>query len=270
MPQAPQSSVSRTQTAGEGRDGHQGRAVRRGRRRLGSRIAFGLLVAAVIVFIGVSVPRYLTFDPTEGRLSPSEHPLFFPVLLPHIFGGTVAMSCAVLQIWPWLRRRHIRVHRYAGRVYLFGGVLPASCGALVLASVWPFGPVSALSDIVLASLWLSVTTYGFVLARRRRYADHRRWMLRSFALTISIIFNRLLGMPIGLILSTQVDTMFGGNELAMQQAVSASSTWLPWTLAFITVEWWLDREQRRPARPRASPADGALTGDAVAATVRET
>jgi uncharacterized membrane protein len=160
------------------------------------------------------------------------------------------------------------VHRSVGRVYVVAGVWPAAASALVLATVWPFGPVSALSDIVLALLWGSVTTYGFVLGRRRRYRDHRRWMLRSFALTISILFNRLLGLPIWLFLSSRIDTMFGGDELAMQQAASAIATWLPWTLAFIAVEWWLDHDQRRESRALGQ-ADPELSGTPPAAIVRE-
>ncbi|TMR99676.1 DUF2306 domain-containing protein [Nonomuraea basaltis] len=270
MSSVPQPSVSRTRAGDEKRNGHQGRAARPGRRRLGGRIALGVLAAAVVVFLSLFIPRYLSFDPSVGRLSPAEHPLYFPVLMTHVLGATVAMSTCVLQVWPWLRRRHRRVHRYAGRIYVLAGVWPAAAGALVISVIWPFGPVSALSDIVLALLWFSVTTYGFVLARQGWYADHRRWMLRSFTLTISIIFNRILGLPIGMYLASQLDTTFMGNKHFMEQAASAAATWLPWTVAFITVEWWLDREQRRRPEPRLSPADEELSADQAPAIVQET
>ncbi len=49
---------------------------------------------------------------------------------------------------------------------------------------------------MLAPLWLTVTAIGVVQIRQRRVADHRRWMIRSFALTMSIVINRLVGVPI--------------------------------------------------------------------------
>ncbi|MGV9382795.1 DUF2306 domain-containing protein [Nonomuraea sp. NPDC003707] len=251
MPSVPQSPVSPAQTDGQERDGHPSRAARPRRRRLGGRIALGVLAIAVTIFVSLSIPRYLAFNPKLGRISPDEQPWFFPVLMTHILGATVAMVGCVFQVWPWLRRRHPRVHRVVGRAYVVAGVWPAATAAVVISVLWGFGPVSALSDIVLASLWFTVTTFGFVNARRGRYAEHRRWMLRSFTLTISIIFNRLLGFPIGMILANQLDTTFGGDKHALEQAVSASVTWLPWTLAFIFIEWWLDREQRHTVRETA-------------------
>ena len=204
-----------------------------------------LLTTAVVVFLVLFIPKYLRFDPAVGRLSPAEHPVYFPVLLLHVFGATVAMATVVLQVWPWLRRRHPRLHRFTGRIFVFAGVWPAAVGALVISFVWPFGPVSALSDITLAVLWATCATYGWALARKGRIVEHRRWMMRSFALTISIIFNRLLGLPASMILAAQLNTTFGGDRLAMEQATAAVTTWLPWTVTFIVVEVLLDREERR-------------------------
>ena len=214
----------------------------------------GLLVIAVVVaaFILRFIPHYLSFNPALGRLSPAEHPWYFPVMVIHLLCGTVTLVACVLQVWPWLRRRHPRVHRVSGRVYV-AAVWPAVAGAVVISVVWPFGPVSALSDIVHALLWLAATTYGFALGRQRRYADHRRWMLRSFALAMSNILNRVVGFPIQWVLAPHLATTFGGNQLALDQAVSACNSWLCWTLALIAMEWWLDRERNREPRSRPAP-----------------
>ncbi|MBR8640627.1 DUF2306 domain-containing protein [Streptomyces tuirus] len=229
---------------------------------LRARIAMGVLGFAVIVFLSINIPKYFTFDPDLGRLSPEEHPLYFPVLLVHVFGAATAMGTCALQVWPWLRQRHPKIHRRAGRLYVCAGVWPAAVSAVVISVIWPFGPVSALSDIMLALLWFATTTMGFVFALRRRTADHRRWMLRSFALTISIIFNRLLGIPVSIYFAGRLD-MFDGNRHVMEQTVSGIVTWLPWTVAFITVEWWLDREQSRRAelrRPVSTRSEDGIDG----------
>jgi uncharacterized membrane protein len=216
-----------------------------GSRRLRTRLGLGLVATAVVVFLLLFIPKYLRLNPNVGRLDPARHPAYFPVLLVHVFGASVAISTVVLQMWPWLRRRYPVVHRRMGRVFVIAGVWPAAAAAIVISLVWPFGPVSALSDMMLASLWAVCATTGWRFARQRRMADHRRWMMRSFALTVSIILNRLLGLPVTALLGSQLDTTFGGDRLAMEQATAAICTWLPWTLTFIVVEVVLDREQRR-------------------------
>ena len=39
-------------------------------------------------------------------------------------------------------------------------------------------------------LWVATTLAGYRAARQRRFADHREWMIRSFALAFSIVANR--------------------------------------------------------------------------------
>ncbi|GLW12367.1 hypothetical protein Misp01_74950 [Microtetraspora sp. NBRC 13810] len=58
---------------------------------------------------------------------------------------------------------------------------------------------------MLALLWLGSTAAGYRMARRRRFAEHRRWMLRSFALTFSIITNRIWGMIVVLTLGPSLE-----------------------------------------------------------------
>jgi uncharacterized membrane protein YozB (DUF420 family) len=224
-------------------------AAARPRRRRGFHVALGLLALLVATLLVLIWAHFGTFNPRTGRLNPSEHPLFFPVLMVHIAGSTVAIVTCVLQVWPWLRRKHLRVHRMSGRLYVFAGVYPAALASLAIVAFWPYSPLTGASDILLSFLWLGITTYGYVLIRRHRVADHRRWMLRSFALTASTLINQVLGPPLGLVLKPLLDTNFAGSTAVLDQTWSGIDGWLGWTLAFIAVEWWLEREQlRRSAR----------------------
>jgi hypothetical protein len=114
----------------------------------------------------------------------------------------------------------------------------------VLGVTTPFGPAAMASNLLLAVIWLGCTLLGFRAARQRRYADHRRWMIRSFALTLSIITNRVWGVLVGIALGPQLDTTFGGNEELFGQAVSATVTWLGWTVPLLIAQWWLERDTR--------------------------
>lgn len=173
----------------------------------------------------------------------------------HIAFGTVALLTCWLQVWPWFRRRYPAAHRVIGRVYVLGGVLPSGALGLVIGAVSPFGPMAQVSNVILAVLWLACTVAGFRTARRRRFAEHRKWMVRGFALTVSIMMNRVWGALATIILVPQLDTVFGGSELALTQTISGLSTWLGWTTALLAAEWWLQygdtaKRRRAAARPR--------------------
>jgi uncharacterized membrane protein len=89
-----------------------------------------------------------------------------------------------------LRRRYPHAHRWIGRCYvlccLIAGVAayPVAFGTLA-------GPVAAWGFACMASAWLATTLLAFVAIRRGRVAEHRRWMVLSFALTLSAVTLRV-------------------------------------------------------------------------------
>ncbi|WP_410574050.1 DUF2306 domain-containing protein [Amycolatopsis sp. cmx-4-61] len=211
-------------------------------------LPLGLLVTAFLVF---SLPPYLGLDPARSRI-PAPTGWYYPVLVTHIGFATVAMVTCALQIWPWLRQKHPAVHRRTGRVYVFAGAIPASIAGFVIALAAPFGPVGAVSNVLLALLWFGCTVQGYRMARARRFGDHRRWMVRSFALCMSIISNRIWGVVWAIVLTPQLGTTFGGSEVALGQAIAGITTWTGWVLPLLVAEWWLGRRPRRRNAP--SPA----------------
>lgn len=216
------------------------------------------LAAVVVIFLAFSLPPYLSLDPARSRVpaGPVLGVAHFWTLVPHVLFGSVALSTAVLQIWPWFRRRHRVAHRRIGRVYVFGGVLPAGVAALVVGVFTPYGPVTRASDIMLAVLWMACTVAGWRMARQRRFGDHRRWMIRSFALTASIISNRIWGAVVFIALSPQIDATFHGDTKLFTWIVSGTAAWLGWTIPLLVAQWWLERD-RSPARRRVTTARNA-------------
>ncbi|BCJ45390.1 hypothetical protein GCM10010168_86590 [Actinoplanes ianthinogenes] len=208
------------------------------------------LAAIVVIFVAFSIPPYLSFDPARSRVPqpPSLGVAHFWLLVPHVLFGSVALGTAVFQIWPWFRQRYPVAHRRIGRLYVFGGVLPGGLCALTIGAFTPFGPVTRASDVLLALLWLGTTVAGWRAARRRRFGEHRRWMIRSFALTASIISNRIWGAIFAIALLPRLDTTFHGDERLLSWVVSAGAAWLGWTIPLLVAEWWLDRDRTRGRR----------------------
>ncbi|HEX2299151.1 MAG TPA: DUF2306 domain-containing protein, partial [Pseudonocardiaceae bacterium] len=211
------------------------------------------LAVVCVAFVAFSVPPYLTFDPSQSRLPGTRDgfPLYYPLLVTHIVFGSVALLAGCLQVWPWFRRHHPAAHRMIGRVYLFGGVLPAGIAVLGVAPLSSTGFVSQVGNTFLALLWLPTTIAGYRMARQRRFAEHREWMIRSFALTTSIVVNRVWVILLVVVLSPQVDTTFGGDQDAMITAAANASVWLSWVVNLLVAEWWLQRGRARALRQPA-------------------
>ncbi len=208
------------------------------------------LAIVAVLFVAFSLPPYLSGDPARSRV-PASFPGHHRLLVAHVLFGSIALLTACLQIWPWFRRRYPTAHRIVGRIYVFAGVLPAGLTALPMGVLSPFGPVARASSALMAPLWLAFTITGYRMARQRRYAEHRRWMIRSFALTASIITNRLWGPLAYFILAPQLDTAFGGNEQLLQWTIAGISTWMGWVIPLLAAEWWLERG--KAAQPGPAP-----------------
>jgi uncharacterized membrane protein YozB (DUF420 family) len=205
------------------------------------------LLFVVTAFLVLSLPPYLTVDPARSRV-PSTFGLHYPLLIAHIALATVAMVVALVQLWPGVRARWPRVHRGAGRMYV-AAVIPAAAIGMVIGAATPFGPILATGSVVLAALWLWFTVNGYLAARRRRFADHRRHMLRSVTLAFSIITNRIWNPILFITLEPLRDSVFGGDEERFIWLVAGLSGWLGWTIPLLAVSWWL---RRRPVMAPSS------------------
>lgn len=217
----------------------------------------GPLALVAVAFVAFSLPPYLTLDPSASRIPPPQGVAsYYPLLVAHVLFGSVAMLTCCAQIWPWLRQRHPAAHRTIGRVYVFGGVIPAGVIGLTIGAVSPFGPALRVSNVLLATLWLSFTITGLRMARRRRFVAHRRWMIRSFALTMSVVTNRVWAVIAVAVLMPQLPTTFGGNEEMMVQTIAGLAGWLGWVIPLLLAEWWLERGDTAALLARAAPAGG--------------
>jgi hypothetical protein len=223
------------------------------------------LVVVVVAFIAFSLPPYLTFDPGKSRVPPpGGFAPYYPLLVAHVLFGAVAMLTCCLQIWPWFRQRHPAAHRLIGHAYVFGGVIPAGTIGLTIGAISPFGPVIRASNVLLAMLWLIFTISGFRMARHHRFVEHRRWMIRSFALTMSVITNRVWAVIAAIVLVPQLPTTFGGNEALLVQTIAGLSGWLGWVIPLLLAEWWLERGETavlRESRSSKSLRPHSIVGD---------
>ena len=142
----------------------------------------------------------------------------------HVFAASLALLLGPFQFSSRLRSARPRLHRWMGRVYLGGGVLLGGLSGLYLSQFAYGGLAAKLGFATLAACWLYTSARAFLAIRRRAITEHRRWMMRNFALSFAAVMLRLY-IPVSVI---------AGWEFATAYAVIA---WLCWVPNLLFAEW---------------------------------
>jgi len=146
----------------------------------------------------------------------------------HISASPLALIAGLFQFVPGLRARRPGLHRWTGRLYVLA-VLVGGLSSLVMVLGMLDRPSAAAGFGLLAILWLAMTANALRLAMAGRVAQHRRWMLRSYALSFAAVTLRL-ELPFFFIF-TDMD----------YAAITSYIGWLCWVPNLIFAEWWLAR-----------------------------
>ncbi|MEC3860348.1 DUF2306 domain-containing protein [Mesobacterium sp. TK19101] len=183
---------------------------------------WGLSIAVALVswrFVVLGVPMGMPF--MAYRLDGQALTLYA-----HIGLAPVALIVLPVQFSPRLRKARPGLHRWMGRVY-GAAVVVSGLAGLALAMTTRAGPVAAWGFGALAVLWLGATVWAVWLAMAGRIAEHRRWMLRSAALTFAAVTLRLYLPILAAVLG--FDTAY------------AMVAWLAWVPNMLIAEAWLRR-----------------------------
>jgi hypothetical protein len=205
--------------------------------------------AALLVYM---LQPYVPPDPSTSRAR-FDNVVFYGLLVAHIFTATVATVTGLAQFWPWLRNNHPRVHRWTGRAYFFAGVFPSMVLAVPVALAAPFGVSNQAGLLIVDAAWSATAIAGYRAARQRRYADHRRWMIRNYALTFSSLFSRLVTPVIAFFVVSQAGgPSYRGDGLTITHDIASGSLWVGVLMVVVAAEFYI---QRRYGVPRHKPVN---------------
>ena len=151
----------------------------------------------------------------------------------HVFTSMVPLAAGFTQFAPRILRKWPRVHRSMGRVYGFTVCFVTGPASLIMAFYANGGISSRIAFATLALLWLGTTAMGWRTAVRREWQEHRGWMMRSYALTLSAVTLRIWKYCIVM--------AFAPPPMDVYRIVA----WLGFIPNLIFVEWLIRR--RRPA-----------------------
>ncbi|HEX4948135.1 MAG TPA: DUF2306 domain-containing protein [Blastocatellia bacterium] len=115
-------------------------------------------------------------------------------LLPHALAGTLMYLSAPLQFSEQLRKRFPRLHRITGRLYVLSVFIVGPTGAYIqyFEERMGFPRSFTVLAVIDALLLMGTTLMGFVFAYRRKIAQHRQWMIRSYAVALVFVEARFI------------------------------------------------------------------------------
>jgi len=197
----------------------------------------GVVGFLALIGIGASATFYLREPYNPGFLE-------FPAIVAlHVILGGLYLALAPFQFVKRIRSRHIGYHRRAGRVLVATGLVVGTT-ALFVGLVIPFSGWAERAIIGLfGGLFLFALFKGFVHVRAGRVALHREWMIRAFAIGLSIATQRLIFVPAFFLVADPT--------LEQTQAISAAAFLAAFVVHAGVAEAWI-RLTRKRRVPRAS------------------
>jgi uncharacterized membrane protein len=210
------------------------------------------VIAIMLVYVLFHNERFVVDpnDPAWQRYEP-----FKWWLLPHALAGAVVILGAPLQFSERLRRRWPKLHRIVGRLYVAGVIILAPLGAYIQYFEERLGfPRSfTVLAVVDAVMLLATTLIAFLFAYKRKIAQHRQWMIRSYAVALVFVEVRfILGVT-------------GWEQLGVEivQAVIWSCLALSLLLAEVANHWLeirlaLATQAKSMAPPKRAMPSGAV------------
>ncbi|MEO6254332.1 MAG: DUF2306 domain-containing protein [Ferruginibacter sp.] len=147
----------------------------------------------------------------------------------HLATAVIPLITGPFQFWPWFRKHYINWHRLIGKVYIIGCLL-GGLSAIYLGITQPY-PGSVVPTLILATLWLFMTTSAWITIKKKNVQAHRLFMIRSYTLTLSFVFLRVLS-----------DLVYKHNFLSFIKngdVKDATYEWMSWVLPVLIVEFFI-------------------------------
>ena len=192
--------------------------------------AFGLMALFVLwnnerFLIDPSAAAWARYDPIRLHL------------LPHGVGGALALAIGATQFSSRLRRKRPRAHRFLGKLYIISSFVLAPVAIFIALKISPW--FMTVFTIVQAVTLMAFTAAAYWSIRHGNVAQHREWMVRSYAVLLVFLEGRVL-MAIPAIAQQGMDSVVLVN-------------WACFALSLVVAEFVLRWADLFPARAKALP-----------------
>ena len=154
----------------------------------------------------------------------------------HIYASMWVLLAGFTQFSKQLLRSKPKLHRTLGYIYVVDVLLITGPAGLVMGFYANGGLTSRIAFVSLALLWIFFTATALMKAKQKDFKSHRRYMIRSYALTLSALTLRAWKYAI-----TNTVTL-------PPMDVYRTVAWLGWVGNIIVAEWIIRRS--KTTRPK--------------------
>ena len=145
----------------------------------------------------------------------------------HVYTSIFVLLTGIPQFSKYVRTEFSTLHKVLGKLYVFLILFVAAPSGLIMALYANGGLSSQISFTLQSVLWFFFTFKAFQHIKNQAWHQHRAFMLRSYALTLSAISLRLFKW---IIVSTIALPPMDTYRIV---------AWLGWLVNLIFVELWI-------------------------------
>ena len=178
--------------------------------------------------------EYIPFNPNVSFLmikqtEVQDRPEYLSFFYTHVYTSIFVLLSGFLAI---LRKDFgiKNFHRNIGKVYIFLILILAAPSGIYMGFFANGGFLSKISFIILGSLWWLTTYKAYQSARQKRFKEHKQWMWRSFALTLSALTLRIWKVIIVY--------LFHPSPMDVYQIIA----WLGWIPNILLIEYLIAKK----------------------------
>ncbi len=148
----------------------------------------------------------------------------------HVFTSILIITSGLLQFSKTILTKYTKIHRISGFIYLAVTLLISGPAALVMSFYANGGYPAQTSFVILSLLWIGTSFLAYHFVRKKDYERHGKWMVRSYALTLSAVSLRLYSY------------LFDVFHFTMDPVdLYILLSWLSWTLNLVIAEILIKR-----------------------------
>lgn len=188
---------------------------------------FGLMLKITLEYIPLNPNiSFLMIKQTEVEQRPEYLYFFYTHVYTSIFVLLSGFLTILRKDFGWKS-----FHRNMGKVYIFLILILAAPSGIYMGFFANGGIFSKISFVILGFLWWFSTFKAYQLARQKRFKEHKQWMWRSFAFTLSAITLRMWKVIIVY--------LFHPNPMDVYQIIA----WLGWIPNILIIEYLITKKQ---------------------------
>lgn len=177
------------------------------------------------------IAEHTSLGPNVGFLQLKQayvhQPVWRTAFYIHVFSAVVALMAGLTQFSSFVLKRHRLLHRNVGKLYVWLILVVNVPAGLILALNANGGFSSRTAFLLLDALWMYFTWKGLAAIRVGDVQQHRRFMLRSYALTFSAVTLRSWKFLLSRVTNIDLPTLY------------MIDAWLGFVPNLLFMEWWI-------------------------------